>query len=83
MMVNSIYGDFDLNQIEKYKIRMNLIKPLLPQDIPYKKIEDYIYQALKYYNGYLTAQKQKCQRQQAEITSPLWGRGGEQINSKR
>lgn len=52
--IRSIMSEAKPNQIEKYKIRMSLIKPLLPQDIPYKKIEDYIYKALKYYNGYLS-----------------------------
>lgn len=50
------------NQIERYSLRADGVKSIIPTSIPYAKTEEYIYKALEHYTRYLQKQKSRDAR---------------------
>ena len=58
-VILSIMCEKKPNQVEKYSLRADRIKPYLPKDITPKQTEDYILKALEYYQRYRNRQRQQ------------------------
>ena len=60
--IRRIMSEAKPNQIERYSLRADRVKSLIPTSIPYAKTEEYIYKALEHYTRYLQKQKSRDAR---------------------
>lgn len=56
-IIDSIMSEDKPNQIPKIKFNENRIRSVLPKNIEDKKIEDYVVNAIEFYNKHLQRQK--------------------------
>lgn len=60
--IRRIMSEAKPNQVERYSLRADRVKSLIPTSIPYAKTEEYIYKALEHYTRYLQKQKSRDAR---------------------
>ena len=60
--IRRIMSEAKPNQVERYSLRADRVKSLIPTSIPYAKTEEYIYKALEHYTRYLQKQKNQDAR---------------------
>ena len=60
--IRRIMSEAKPNQVERYSLRADKLKSLIPTSIPYAKTEEYIYKALEHYTRYLQKQKSRDAR---------------------
>lgn len=60
--IRRIMSEAKPNQIERYSLRADRVKSIIPSSVPYAKTEEYIYKALEHYTRYLQKQKSRDAR---------------------
>ena len=60
--ISRIMSEAKPNQVERYSLRADKVKSIIPSSVPYAKTEEYIYKALEHYTRYLQKQKNRDAR---------------------